>query len=156
MTDNYILCVSLFDKDKYLSVIKRDVISFNKGKNLDKLYYDFINWEPETLDYLIYSPYSAASDIPLPSNYDTIFNLNDLEMPVSIGVSVIYGIINGWTPFNIISRGHKHICVLRFKTTPPKIFENLPKFEDAVYNNNQICLCNMSDFESIKTKFTNS
>jgi len=149
-SSRYLLCDSVFS-DKTLATVKSDVRRFMRDREKDATYHRFISWTRQQNEIVILSLYAYA-DIPLPKQYDIIFQIGRPENHMPIEYTITQAIINGWTSVDQLDHGHKHITVVQFPTGIPSIFEILPAFskEQVTKKGTQLGFCTKADFEFIR------
>jgi hypothetical protein len=152
----YLLCDSVIS-DKTLAIVKSDVRRFMKDREKDTTYHQFINWIPQQNEMVVLSLYAYA-DMPIPKQYNIIFQIGQPENYISADFTITQAIINGWTSVRELGYGHKHIIIIQFPKGIPSIFDILPVFsvERNIRKEYQLGLCTKFDFESIRnnTSFT--
>ncbi len=152
--DRYLLCNYSFS-DKMIGSVRADVKAFMADKEKDDKYYEFINWEKTENEIVVLTMY-AYDDILLPKKYNIVFQIDKPSNFVNLDFTITQAIWNSWTGVNKISRGHKHICVIRFDKAVDNIFNLLTYFDPkrTVHDNIELGLCDKNDFEEIKTRLT--
>lgn len=124
-------------------------------------------WCMEANQIVVLNLYSETG-FKIPKQFDGIYIkendriLNDFKLD-NIIFRLEKAILNGWTDktitSDIISKGHKHICLLEFKEEIPAIFNLLPtwKPEDGIHNSDfELILCNRQNFSQIASYYNNS
>ncbi|RYX85349.1 hypothetical protein EON73_02945 [bacterium] len=148
--DQYLLC-SYCIPDNLLETIKVDIKRFMSDREKDDNYYKFIDWQKKENELVVLTMY-VYEDMKLPKTFDTIFQIGNPDNFVQINFSLTQAVINGWTPIDHISRGHKHICVIEFSKEIPDIFNLIPLFnkQETSQKTNQIGFCDSNTFESAR------
>jgi hypothetical protein len=119
----------------------------------DDLYYAFIEWKKKATEIIALTMHAYA-DILLPKRFDIAFQIDNPDNYITGSFVINQAIINGWTSVHQIDHGHKHIVVIEFAETIPKIFNLLPSFDGTFDGNKpELGLCNQVDFEFIKESF---
>lgn len=151
--ERYLICKSFFS-DKLIARVKEDVKTFMSKRDKDDLYYQFIDWQKQENELLVFTTYAYA-DIPLPKSFDTVFDVANLENVVTCNLAITQVVFNGWAAMDEISCGHKHIAVLRFEDKIPAIFGLLPQFDKDEPNKSTLGFCSEKDFIFIKDNIKN-
>ena len=147
----YLLCNYYFSATM-TEKIKADVKRFMAERKKDDLYYAFINWKKKANEIIALTMYAYA-DFLLPKQIDIAFQIDNPENYAAEPFVITQAIFNGNISLRDISHGHKHIVVIEFPETIPKIFSLLPLFDGKFEKNApQLGLCNQVDFESIKNR----
>ena len=148
----YLLC-SHSVSDKMLDKVKDQVKTFMVSKQKDELYSKFINWQKKNNEIAVLTLYAFA-DIPLPKQFDIVFQIDNPQNYTEINYSVTQGIFNGYISINELSQGHKHILILEFKDAVPDIFKILSDFDETkpYTNHKELGFCTKADFEFIRRK----
>jgi len=136
-----------------LDRVKNDVKSFMASRQKDDLYYQFIDWQKKSNEIAVLTTYAFA-DIPLPKQFDTIFQIDNPDNYTDINYTVTQAVINGWTSIPEMGHGHEHILVLEFKVSVPDIFDLLSDLDETkpYMINKELGFCSKADFEFIKKK----
>ncbi len=147
----YLICEYFFDR-YWLQKIKGQVIAFMKERNKDAIYKSFIEWENTANEIAVFTSYAYA-DLDIPKHFDTVFDISDPDNYDKVDYELILPILNGYAPFNGISHGHKHVCVLKFEKSIPSIFDLLiPYQQDWPKHQISLGFCLNDDFLSIKQR----
>jgi len=146
--ERYLLCNYRFP-EKTIETIKTDVSDFMSNRERDENYFRFINWQKKENELVVLTMY-AFDDILLPKKFDTIFQIENPNNFIQVDFTVTQAIVNGWTPLNQISRGHKHICIIEFYNDIPAILHLVPLFDETLQGGVQLGFCDTTDFENIK------
>jgi hypothetical protein len=147
-SDHYLLCNYRFS-DEAIETVKADVISFMSNREKDEDYFRFINWQKTERELVVLTMY-AYDDIQLPKKFDIVFQIENSDNFIQVDFTITQAIINGWTPLNQISRGHRHICVIEFYYDIPAIFQSVPLFDKTLQSGVQLGFCDKTNFENIK------
>ncbi len=151
-SERYLICNYSFT-DLTIDKIKRDIKHFGTTRSKDECYWQFMNWHKKCNEIAVLTIYAYA-DISLPKKFDTIFDIEHPANFLNIGFLVTQVVFNGWTPFNQISHGHKHVTIIQFDEAVPHIFNFLPVFGDETpkANSLQLGFCNEADYMAIRNK----
>lgn len=91
---------------------------------LDKpLVEPFLAYKPTSNEVFLYADYSL-SGFSLPLDFDTFLWKDEV---LYMQVHVPFAVINGWAPVQMVSEGHKYICLLQFIGDIPEVLRNLPE-----------------------------
>ena len=151
-SERYLLCNAMFP-DKLLVTIKSDVQKFMRSREKDVRYHHFMNWTRQENEIAVLTLYAYA-DIPLPRQYDLIFQIGQPDNYVIIDYTITQAVINGWTTVDQLDHGHKHIAIVQFPEGIPSIIDLLPPFstKQAAQKGNQLGFCTTTDFAFIRNK----
>jgi hypothetical protein len=83
----------------------------------------FLAYKPAGNEVFLYADYSL-SEFSLPLDFDTFLWKDEV---FGVQVHVPFAVINGWAPVQMVSRGHKYVCLLRFAGGLPEVIKNLPE-----------------------------
>jgi hypothetical protein len=83
----------------------------------------FLVYKPTRDEVFLYADYSLC-EFPLPLDFDTFLWKDEV---IDVQVHIPFAIINGWAPVQMISKGHKYLCLLRFDGDIPEMLRNLPE-----------------------------
>lgn len=145
----YLLCIYYFP-EHMINRIKADVKQFMANRKKDDLYHAFMEWKKKDNELVVLTRYAYA-DILLPKQFDIAFQIDNPNNNATGSFVITQAIINGWTSVSQIDHGHKHIVVIEFPGTIPKIFSLLHPFDETMPRNKpEIGLCIQADFKFIK------
>ena len=114
---------------------------------------NFISWKKSPNDIVLVTLYAYA-DLPIPKNFNCIFNYNNPEIFVRAEFTISHAILfmtGVFAPFETIGNGHKHICVLTFKDHIPDVFQTIGITDSNLRGDfsRQLGLCDYENLGSI-------
>ncbi|MDH7463516.1 hypothetical protein QEG73_19605 [Chitinophagaceae bacterium 26-R-25] len=106
-----------------LDLLKEQVLRVMRDQLDEPLVEPFLAYKPTSDEVFLYADYSL-SEFSLPIDFGTLLWKNEV---VEVNVHIPFAIINGWAPVQMVSKGHKYVCLLQFVGDIPEVLRNLPE-----------------------------
>jgi hypothetical protein len=116
-----------------LAMLKKTTRQFYAQRNIhpDQAGEQFLKWQQQENEALIFTLYTYA-DLAIPKSFEIIFRYEHPEQFIEAPFTITQVMFNTWVPFDSISHGHKHVCVLSFHDKPPAWLQELPELMTGV------------------------
>lgn len=101
----------------------------------------FLGYQPNNSEIFLYAAYSHE-EFSLPLDFDTIVWKDEI---IDVLVHVPFAVINGWAPVQMISKGHKYVCLLQFVGEIPGVLNNLPEVNSGELADTVLILARKTD-----------
>lgn len=101
----------------------------------------FLAYKPAVNEVFLYADYSL-SEFSLPLYFDTFLWKDEV---LDVQVHVPFAVINGWAPVQMVSKGHKYVCLLQFTGDIPVVLRNLPEVNSGKSIDTVLILTNKVD-----------
>ena len=146
--ERYLKAISRISKDNYERNSKPIIKKFLHTKGVDQVTANQLLDDPFTENtVLLFCLYSYA-DIPLNSQFQIIFDLNNPDDFQETNITLNLVALNGTLPVNQIDHGHKSYSFFKFEKKVPWLIERLTPVEFE----NEIGICKSEDWPTIKKK----
>lgn len=104
-----------------LDLLKGQVLRFMRDQPDEPLVEPFLAYKPGKYEVFLYADYSP-SEFSLPLDFDTLVWKDEV---LDVHVHIPFAVIDGWAPVQMVSKGHKHVCLLQFDSDIPEVVRNL-------------------------------
>ncbi len=149
------LCSSEYFSDSATAIWQAECVKRCKDKDKSTAYERYVNWVRKENEVAIFMLYSYA-DLEIPKTFDIIFQLDKPENYIQEEYLLTQSIHEAWMPLNNISHGHKHLCILKFKSRIPEMINLLyradEKFCTTPNSHIKLGFCHSENFEQIKNR----
>ena len=139
--------------DITIDLWKEETIRRCKDEQKGSAYEKYVSWTRQENEVAVFTTYAYAG-FSVPKQFDCIFNYDNPENYIQMEFSLTQAIFEGWFPTDRFEKGHKHLCVLKFKDELPDILNTLYNETEKYYSGTwdskkHLGLCQMDDLQSI-------
>jgi hypothetical protein len=128
-----------------LDLLKGQVLRVMRDQLDEPLVEPFLAYKPSSYELFLYSDY-ALSEFSLPLDFDTLVWKDEV---LDVQVHVPFAIINGWAPVQMVTKGHKYVCLLQFVGYIPEVLGNLPEVNSGEIADTVLILASKVDLPKI-------